>query len=382
MVSDGLYPRPRRIAPRQRSRYLSFVGPPRRTLLFKSADSSLKTARSRIGRRGTAFALAFTREFSQTRNGGSSLSSNILFKERIQSWQIAVCAGVCTYLALGLATNTVRAYHWFMLVIIPAALMSAERGRRFFMNLTPLFAFWLVYDRLRLVQPLLYARVMVKHPFDLERWAFGWLANGSVPAHAASAWLSGHSGALVRAVEWIAQIVYFSHLFVVPLVILSFWALGYSRERYRGAFCRHLRAFTLLNFAAIVVYLLLPVAPPWWVTLNGMARPTAELVAQVNIATAMPGTLIQGMIRNASQWFAAMPSLHGAYPVLLLLLFPRKRNRLALAGIGVYACAMWTATIVLNQHYVIDLVAGALLALAAWWAARHPGIKRIYRVGL
>ena len=102
----------------------------------------------------------------------------------------------------------------------------------------------------------------------------------------------------------------------------------------------------------------------------------------MNIATAMPGTLIQGMIRYASQWFAAMPSLHGAYPVLLLLLFPRKRNRLALAGIGVYACAMWTATIVLNQHYVIDLVAGALLALAAWWAARHPGIERIYRVGL
>ena len=290
--------------------------------------------------------------------------------------------GVCSYLALGLATNTVRVYHWFMLLTVPAALMSAERGRRFFMDLTPLFSFWLVYDRLRLVQPLVYARVAVAHPFELERWAFGWLASGSVPAHAASAWLSGHSGVLVRAVEWIAQIVYFSHLFVVPMVILSFWALGSSRERYRAAFCQHLRAFTLLNFAAIVVYLLLPVATPWWVTLNGMARPTAELVAQVNIANAMPGTLIQGMIRNASQWFAAMPSLHGAYPVLLLLLFPRKRNGLAVAGIGFYACAMWTATVVLNQHYLIDLVAGALLALAAWWAARYPGFERIYRVGL
>jgi hypothetical protein len=310
------------------------------------------------------------------------LSSNILFKERLQSWQVAVCVGVCTYLALGLATNTVRAYHWFMLLTVPAALMSAERGRRFFVDWAPLFAFWLVYDRLRLVQPLLYARVAVEEAFDFERWAFGWLTSGSVPAHAASGWLAGHSGALVRTVEWVAQIVYFSHLFVVPLVILAFWALGSSRARYRAEFCRHLRAFTLLNFAAIVVYLLLPVAPPWWVTLNGMARPTAELVAQVKIPNAMPGTLIQGMIRNASQWFAAMPSLHGAYPVLLLLLFPRKRNVLALAGIGLYGCAMWTATIVLNQHYVIDLVAGALLALAAWWSARYPGFQRMYRVGL
>ena len=290
--------------------------------------------------------------------------------------------GVCTYLALGLATNTVRTYHWFMLLAVPAALMSPERGRRFFVEWTPLFAFWLVYDRLRLVQPLLYARVAVERPYDLERWAFGWLAGGSVPAHAASAWLSRHSDALARTVEWIAQIVYFSHLFVVPLLILAFWALGTSREQYRAAFFRYLRAFTLLNFAAIVVYLLFPVAPPWWVTLNGMAPPTAELVAQVNVANAMPGTLIQGMIRNASQWFAAVPSLHGAYPVLLLLLFPSKRNGLALAGIGVYACAMWIATIVLNQHYVIDLVAGAILALAAWWAARYPGFERVYKLGL
>jgi len=261
-------------------------------------------------------------------------------------------------------------------------LMSGERGRRFFVDWAPLFAFWLVYDRLRLIQPLLYARVAVKQPLELERWAFGWLANGSVPAHAASAWLSGHSGAGARAVEWFAQIIYFSHLFVVPAVILAFWTLGSSRESYRAAFCQHLRAFTLLNFAAIVIYLLSPVAPPWWVTLNGAAQPTAALVAQVKIADAMPGILIQGMIRNASQWFAAVPSLHGAYPVLLLLLLAQKRNGFALAGIALYVCAMWAATVVLNQHYVIDLVAGALLALAAWWAARYPGMKRIYRVGI
>lgn len=309
------------------------------------------------------------------------MSSNVLFKDRIQSWQLAVGAGVCAYLALGLATHTVRGYHWFMLLAVPAALLSAERGRRFFVDCAPLFAFWLVYDRLRLIQPLLYSRVAVKHPFDLERWAFGWLTCGAVPAHAANAWLGSHSGVLAITVKWAAQIVYFSHLFVAPLVILSLWALGASSERCRAAFRQHIRAFTLLNFAAIVVYLMLPVAPPWWVTLNGMARPTAELVAQANLAEAMPGTVIRGMIRNASQWFAAMPSLHGAYPVLLMLLVPRKGNRLVLAGIALYACAMGTATVVLNQHYVIDLVAGALLAVAAWWAARNPSLARIYKVG-
>ena len=306
----------------------------------------------------------------------SNLSTDILLKQRTQLWQAAVCLFVCAYLALGVATDSVRAYHWFMLLAIPGALLSAERGRRFFLDWAPLFAFWLVYDRLRLVQPLLYSRVAVEHPFLLERAAFGWLAKGAVPAHSAHAWLASDNGTLATTIEWAAQIVYFSHLFVVPLVIVALWLLGWSRERYRAAFLRHIRGFTVLNFSAIVVYLLLPVAPPWWVTLNGMAPPTTELVAHANMAAAMNGALIQGMIRNASQWFAAVPSLHGAYPVLLLLI-TRTRSRLALAAVASYGCAMWTATVVLNQHYVIDLVAGALLAIGA---SRVEGFLKIFKL--
>ena len=298
------------------------------------------------------------------------LSSVIPFRSRIQPWQVAVCLGISAYLALGAMTNSVRGYHWLMLAAIPASLLSAERGKRFFLDWSPLFAFWLVYDRLRLVQPLLYSRVAVEHPFLLERAAFGSLTRSAIPAHAAQSWLTAHAGPFSLIVEWTAQIVYFSHLFVVPLVILTLWMLGASRKRYREAFGQHIRAFTLLNFSAIVVYLLVPVAPPWWVSLNGFAQPTAELVSQANMAAAMHGALIQGMISNASQWFAAVPSLHGAYPVLLLLLSPWRRSRLALAGIAAYACAMWAATVILNQHYIIDLLAGALLAVAAWWVER------------
>jgi hypothetical protein len=257
-----------------------------------------------------------------------------------------------------------------MLAAIPAALLSAERGRRFFLDWSPLFAFWLMYDRLRLVQPLLYSRVAVEQPFLLERAAFGSFTGSAVPAHAAHSWLTAHAGPFSLAVEWTAQIVYFSHLFAVPVVILTLWMLGASHKRYRAAFLQHVRAFTLLNFSAIVVYLLVPVAPPWWVSLNGFAQPTTELVSRANMAAAMHGALIQGMISNASQWFAAVPSLHGGYPVLLLLLRPWKRSWLALAGIAAYGCAMWAATVILNQHYIIDLLAGALLAVAAWWVER------------
>src|SRR5262249_12461581 len=148
------------------------------------------------------------------------------------------------YLVLGVMTDSLRAYHWFLLLAIPGALLSAERGRRFFLDWSPFFAFWLVYDRLRLVQPLLFSRVAVRAPFLIEQGLFGWMSNGDVPAHAVQTWLTTHRGPLPSMVEWTAQLIYFSHLFVVPILAIVIWSLGWTRSEYRSSFAGYVRAFT------------------------------------------------------------------------------------------------------------------------------------------
>jgi membrane-associated phospholipid phosphatase len=285
-----------------------------------------------------------------------------------------LAAGVFAYLALGAATRTARPYHWLMLMIIPAAFLAAERCRRFFLDWAPLVAFWVVYDRLRLLQPMLLNRVAVAWPYELERWLFGSLSGGDVPAHATRAWLAAQSGTTLGAtLSGAAQLVYLSHIFLVPLLFMWLWARGRADLRSQARFHRMMRAFAYLNFAAIMTYLLVPVAPPWWVSLYGMAQPTSELLAQMRMSSAMDGKLVTALIHNAAQWFAAVPSLHGAYPVLLVLLALRGRNQRLLVALIVYAIAMWAATVVLNQHYIIDLIAGGLFACAAWLAGEWQG---------
>jgi hypothetical protein len=307
------------------------------------------------------------------------LSSNTLIKQHIQPWQLVVCAAVCGYLAIGAATHSIRTYHWFMLIAIPGVLLAAERGRQFFLDWAPLFAFWLVYDRLRLVQPALFYRVAVDSPYLIERWAFGWIAGGEAPALAARAWLASQAGTpLSVTISWLAQAVYFSHLIFVPLLFIWLWVRGRKNERARAQFNHYMRAFAFMNFLGIMMYVLLPVAPPWWISVNGFAQPTAELVSQTKIAAGMDGALVQAMIKTAPQWFAAVPSLHGAYPVMLFLLALRNRNRWIITAIALYGAAMWTATVVLNQHYIIDLLAGALLATVAWQLARRGLFNRAY----
>jgi membrane-associated phospholipid phosphatase len=263
-----------------------------------------------------------------------------------------------------------------MLIAIPGTLLAAERGRQFFLDWAPLFAFWLTYDRLRLLQPSLLYRVAVESPYQIEQWAFGWIAGGGVPAHAAREWLASQAAPqLSQIISWLAQAIYFSHLFMVPFLFIWLWVRGRKSEEARSRFTYYMRAFAFLNFLAILAYLLLPVAPPWWISAHGLAQPTTALVSQTRMAAGMDGTLVQGMIKTAPQWFAAVPSLHGGYPVLLLLLVLSNRSRWTMLAIAVYGIAMWTATVVLNQHYIIDLLAGALLALTAWKLAARSKPK-------
>ena len=306
------------------------------------------------------------------------MQSNASVWQRIQPWQITVCAVVSSYLALCVATHSIRAFHWFLLAVIPIAFLASKHGRQFFIDWVPLFAFWIVYDRLRLLQPFLLNRVAVEKPYMIERWAFGWMAGGEVPAHASRMWLAAHSVEPIwSAVSWSAQIIYLSHIFFLPLLLLFWWLRGRTRERDRTRFIRHMRAFAVLHSFGILIYIILPVAPPWWVSLHGLAQPSAETMARTSMAAAMDGRIVQGLIRSASQWFGAVPSLHGAYPVLMFLLALKDHHRARVLAFALYSAAMFITTVILNQHYIIDLLAGIAVAYGAYWlTGREIGLRK------
>jgi len=294
-----------------------------------------------------------------------------LIRQRVQPWQVWLCAAIAGYLSLSAATNTLRSFHWYMLLVVPVAFFGTEKPKRFFLDWLPLFAFWLVYDRLRLVQPMLLDRVAVAWPYDLECQAFGWMTGGQAPAHWSRAWLATQAGSAIGdAVSLAAQFIYLSHLFVLPLILLYFWIRGFRDEGDRASFTMYMRAFFALHVMAIAIYLLLPVAPPWWVSLNGAVQPTSELVAATKMTAAMDGVIVQGLIKSASNWFAAVPSLHGAYPVLMVLLAALDKNRRLAGAFAAYMVLMFASTVVLNQHYIIDLIAGGVIALLAGWFAQ------------
>jgi membrane-associated phospholipid phosphatase len=127
-------------------------------------------------------------------------------------------------------------------------------------------------------------------------------------------------------------------------------------------------AFLIANVLALVGYMAYPAAPPWYVMQHGLGP--ADLTVPPSAAGAGRFDALLGTSYFASFYsrnpnvFGAMPSLHAAYPLLVLIhtwgLGPAWR-----IGAAAYAALIAFAAVYLAHHYVVDVLAGVLVAVAS-----------------
>ena len=175
-----------------------------------------------------------------------------------------------------------------------------------------------------------------------------------------------------RLHDYVAWVVYLTH-FVVPLgVAVVLW------ERSARAFRRYVAALLSLTFAAFATYAAYPAIPPWMASKNGDLEPTTRIVGEVFADTGVrraselvdTGTALSNPV-------AALPSLHAAVPLLLVLLWwpalERTWQRVALAS---YPVVMAVVLVYGSEHYVFDILLGwayavaVVVTLRALWARR------------
>jgi membrane-associated phospholipid phosphatase len=133
----------------------------------------------------------------------------------------------------------------------------------------------------------------------------------------------------------------------------------------RSLFSRFVLLYLAVNYAGLLIYFLLPTAPPWMAAQSGYLDGVERVVFHF-------GHIEAGTDPNP---VAAMPSLHMAVTMLIFLWHRRVVPHLAPASL-VYCGLMGVALVYLGEHYVVDLIAGILLAVAveralARWLARR-----------
>ena len=226
-----------------------------------------------------------------------------------------------------------------------------------------------VYDLTRGVADTLGRPIHVAQPLAVDKA----LGGGTVP----TVWLQDHLYDPTHLHWWdvAASVVYVSHFFTAWVIA----AVLYVRNRERwAAFAGRI---LLLSFAGLATYILYPAAPPWYAGREGLTphihRFSGQGFRAFGFDAAEP-LITKG--QAAANSFAAVPSLHAAFAFLICLFFwpgASTRRRYLLAA---YPLAMGFSLVYTGEHYVIDVMLGALYAWGTVWVATLAG-RRFQRRG-
>lgn len=280
----------------------------------------------------------------------------------IARWQLAVMAGVAVYVGIAvLIFGMAFRYFSFGAILIGLALSGKAGAQRFLTDWFPLLLFWMGYDWMRDFADEIRPRVAVAGPYQWEVTLFGWLPGNEPPAFFFLRALDGWRWRTL--VITLADVFYWSHFVVLPSYMLYLWWHPPTSWRFQ----RFVYSLTLLHAITLATYFLYPAAPPWYVYYFGFGQPTREFLTNPTMFGAP--RLFQSIWAANPNHFAAIPSLHGAYPVLLFLLLERT-NRHRRAAV-LYGTAVWLATIVRGHHYIIDLLIGAFYAWPCVWLVKR-----------
>jgi membrane-associated phospholipid phosphatase len=255
-----------------------------------------------------------------------------------------------------------------ILVFLIFVFMMFSEAWEMFKHFAPFIAILLVYDSFRSLVPSLNSHVHFTLMPNFDKFIFG-----TLPTVTLQKWLwHGY----VTWYDFMFYAVYMMH-FVLPIV-LAIIILKLRESHY----WKFVTAYLFTSFAAFIVYLAYPSAPPWLASQNGYIAPIARISSAVYSAMGIKNfpSLYNHFAPNP---VAAVPSLHAAYATLFVLfvfkLFGKKWGTLSL----IYPVLMIFGVVYMGEHYVFDVVTGIILAvigfLIAPWLLRQVqrGLRRL-----
>jgi hypothetical protein len=160
-------------------------------------------------------------------------------------------------------------------------------------------------------------------------------------------------------------------LFAVPYAIFAYLALAYSAYLYfvdRPRMRHYLWAFAIGNYISFAMWLALPATPPWYLRAHGCAVDLSALPSPAGLARvdALLGiSYFHDFYSRSSNVFGALPSMHCAYPVLGLLTAWKATGWKTRPLHILYSVVMFLAAVYLDHHWVVDAVAGWLVAIVS-----------------
>ncbi|MDX6643676.1 MAG: hypothetical protein QOD76_1638 [Solirubrobacteraceae bacterium] len=292
--------------------------------------------------------------------------------------RLLMAGGIAAFLAIsvvvfaieGIALSRDWLFGWLLLGLLALSLSDVKRWLHgVIFDWLPLMAVLLFYDLSRPVSEFLGSPIHVYPQIHADEALFG----GTVP----TVWLQHqlHNGPQVHWYDYAAWGVYMTHFFTTLVVAGLLWRFAYPRFR---RFRTLVLGLATLGFAT---YVLFPAEPPWlaskWHHLAYSYGIIHDVFHDAGITSAT------ALFENHSGFynqFGAVPSLHAAYPLLIMLFFWSSSRWWVRLGWLTYTLAMAFVLVYTSEHYVVDILLGWIYAVATfaavslagrWWEQRR-----------
>lgn len=243
----------------------------------------------------------------------------------------------------------------YALVLLLGSLLI-KKTRQFLLDWVPFLFILISYDFLRSLSDKLNPRVHFVEGIFADKSFFG-----EVPTLTLQR-MFYHAGTL-HWYDWVATVFYLLH-FALPL---GFGFLLWFNNRRR--FHEFTLSLVLLSYAGWITYLIFPEAPPWLAAKEGylphVTQITLDTLSHLPSKVSIP-TIYQSFDPNP---VASIPSIHAAYPMLILLLSLSFFGWKALIFVP-YVVGICLSIVYLGEHYVIDIIIGFIYALATFGASK------------
>lgn len=260
--------------------------------------------------------------------------------------------------------------HAVFAAAVPWLAWQGPRTKRLFVGLLPLLSVGLVYDAMRFVKHLGITNDSV-HGCDLRAFDGRWLGTGLLGLSTApQSWPDYFREHASLGWDIVLAVPYGTFLYVT--VAYAFWL--YRRDH--RSLQRFGWSFFAVNLAGYLTYHFFPAAPPWYVASHGCSVDLSHPASAGSHLTRVDDWLglgyFAGFYGRSNDVFGAMPSLHVAYPLLVVLEGWRLHGWLGRSLALAFYLSMAVAAVYLDHHWVADVLAGSLYTVVA-----HRLVRRL-----
>lgn len=280
-------------------------------------------------------------------------------------------------LVVGLRTD-----HFAFLGLCLGLFFANGTTRKVVMALIFFSIYWVIYDSMRVLPNYEVNPVHVQEPYDVEKMLFGFQYNGE--RITPNEFFEIHTNPVVDVLSGLFYLCW------VPVPMMFALWLFFKDKRMLLDFSF---SFLLVNLFGFLLYYAYPAAAPWYVELHGFQEnfsiPGNE-AGLANFDRIVGLNLFHSMYAKNANVFAAIPSLHSAYPVITLYFGVKMRLRLASWVFLIILLGIWFSAVYSRHHYIIDVLLGAACAVATIlvfekvilrsrvnkWLERYAGVIR------